>query len=57
MTQQPLNNSETQEVAKKIVMAILSSDISTEASIIGILSKYILLPKYQHDDKRTSTQD
>ena len=57
MTQQPLSNFEIKEVAKKIVMAMLTSDVSNEASIVGILNQYILLPKYKTNDSPGSTRN
>jgi len=57
MLQQPLTNFEIQEVAKKIAIAILTSDVSNEASIVNILNDYILLPKYKSNDNSGSNRD
>ena len=47
MNQQPLSGFEIQELAKRIGLAIKTSDASVETMIQAILSQYILLPKYQ----------
>ena len=57
MLQQPLTNFEIQEVAKKIAIAILTSDVSKETSIVNILNDYILLPKYKSNDNPGSNRD
>ena len=46
--QQPLNGYEIQELAKKITENSKKTDSSLESVIAGVLSQYILLPKYIH---------
>jgi hypothetical protein len=46
MTQQPLSGFEIQELAKKITENSKKTDSSLESVVVGVLSEYILLPKY-----------